>query len=45
MEVNLFLITCTVTARERDHLKSTNGNFVTEQILQHLVSEGIGIYR
>ena len=31
--------------RESDHLKSTNGNFVTEEILdqQNWVSEGIGI--
>jgi hypothetical protein len=31
---NLFLTTCTLTDRERDHLKSTNGNFVTEKILE-----------
>ena len=42
---NLFLTTCTLTDRENDHLKSTNGNFVTEKILdqQNWVSEGIGI--
>ena len=42
---NLFLTTCTLTDRESDHLKSTNGNFVTEKILdqQNWVSEGIGI--
>lgn len=41
----LFLTTCTLTDREKDHLKSTNGNFVTEKILkqQNWVSEGIGI--
>jgi hypothetical protein len=41
----LFLTTSTLTDRERDHLKSTNGNFVTEKILeqQNWVSEGIGI--
>ena len=41
----LFLTTCTLTDRESDHLKSTNGNFVTEVILdqQNWVSEGIGI--
>jgi hypothetical protein len=38
-----FLTTCTLTERERDNLKSTNGNFVTEKILeqQNWVSEGI----
>ena len=42
---NLFLTTCTLTDRESDYLKSTNGNFVTEEILdqQNWVSEGIGI--
>ena len=42
---NLFLTTCTLTDRESGHLKSTNGNFVTEKILdqQNWVSEGIGI--
>ena len=42
---NLFLTTCTLTERESDHLKSTNGNFVTEKILdqQNWVNEGIGI--
>ena len=42
---NLFLTTCALTDRESDHLKSTNGNFVTEEILdqQNWVSEGIGI--
>jgi len=41
----LFLTTCTLTDRESDHLKSTNGNFVTEKIFeqQNWVSEGIGI--
>ena len=29
-----FLTTCTLTERERDNLKSTNGNFVTEKILE-----------
>ena len=31
---NLFLTTCTLTETERDHLKSTNGNFVTDKILE-----------
>jgi hypothetical protein len=31
---NLFLTTCRLTERERDHLKFTNGNFVTEKILE-----------
>ena len=31
---NLFLTTCTLTERERDHLKTTNGNFVTEKVLE-----------
>ena len=30
---NLFLTTCTLTERESGHLKSTNGNFVTEKTL------------
>jgi len=46
---NLFLTTCTLTDRERDHLESTNGNFVTDKILeqQNSVStfeiDGMGI--
>lgn len=42
---NLFLTTCTLTDREEDHLKSTNGNFVTEKILeqQNWVSGDMGI--
>ena len=39
---NLFLTTCTLTDRERAHLKSTNGNFITEKILEQQ-NEGIGI--
>lgn len=31
---NLFLTTCKLTQIERDHLKATNGNFVTERILK-----------
>jgi hypothetical protein len=31
---NLFLTTCKLTQMERDHLKATNGNFVTERILK-----------
>ena len=42
---NLFLTTCTLTDRESGHLKSTNGNFVTEKILdqQNWVSDVMGI--
>ena len=38
---NLFLTTCRLTNREIDHLKYTNGNFVTKKILdqQNWVSE------
>ena len=41
----LFLTTCTLTETESDHLISTNGNFVTDKILeqQNQVSEGMGI--
>ena len=41
----LFLTTCTLTDRERDHLRSTNGNFLTQKILdqQNWVSEVRGI--
>ena len=31
---NLFLTTCTLTDKEIEHLKSTNGNFVTQEILE-----------
>jgi len=31
---NLFLTTCTLTDKEIDHLESTNGNFVTQEILE-----------
>jgi hypothetical protein len=31
---NLFLTTCTLTDKEIDHLESTNGNFVTQKILE-----------
>ena len=31
---NLFLTTCKLTQMEGDHLKATNGNFVTERILK-----------
>ena len=42
---NLFLTTCTLTDLESDHLDSTNGNFVTQKILeqQNWVSEGTEI--
>ena len=42
---NLFLTTCTLTETERDHLKSTNGNFVTDKILeqQNWVSESMEV--
>jgi hypothetical protein len=46
---NLFLTTCTLTDIERDHLKSTNGNFVTEKVLEQqnwvstFESDGMGI--
>ena len=41
----LFLTTCTLTDRESDHLESTNGNFVTDKILeqQNWLSEDIGV--
>ena len=41
----LFLTTCTLTDREIDHLESTNGNFVTDKILeqQNWLSEDIGV--
>ena len=40
-----FLTTCTLTDKESKHLRSTNGNFVTEKILnqQNWVNEVIGI--
>lgn len=31
---NLFLTTCRLTDKEIEHLKSTNGNFVTQEILE-----------
>ena len=31
---NLFLTTCKLTRMEADHLKATNGNFVTERVLK-----------
>jgi hypothetical protein len=31
---NLFLTTCKLTRKEIDHLESTNGNFVTQKILE-----------
>jgi hypothetical protein len=46
---NLFLTTCTLTDIEIDHLKSTNGNFVTEKVLEQqnwvstFESDGMGI--
>ena len=46
---NLFLTTCTLTDIERDHLESTNGNFVTEKVLEQqnwvstFESDGMGI--
>jgi len=42
----LFLTTCTLTDRESDHLKSTNGNFVTEKILgsQDLKNQGKNLF-
>lgn len=42
---NLFLTTCTLTDKEVDHLNSTNGNFVTDKILeqQNWVSDVMGI--
>ncbi len=38
---NLFLTTCKLSDKERAHLESTNGNFVTQSILekQEWVSE------
>ena len=40
---NLFLTTCKLTLDEREHLISTNGNFVTDKILdqKNWVSGGI----
>jgi len=35
---NLFLTTCKLTQMERDHLKATNGNFVTERILKEQIA-------
>ena len=41
----LFLTTCTLNDREIDHLEFTNGNFVTDTILeqQNWLSEDIGV--
>jgi len=40
---NLFLTTCTLTDRERDHLQDSNGNFLTEEMInqQSAVSTNI----
>jgi hypothetical protein len=40
---NLFLTTCKLTPMERDHLMATDGNFVTEKVLneQKAVSTNI----
>lgn len=46
---HLFLTTCTLTDKEIDHLKATNGNFVTERVLKEqkavstFVIDGMGI--
>ena len=37
----LFLTTCRLTPRERDHLEKTNGNFVTEEVLNNQDSVSI----